>query len=743
MPNINETIEEVEKLNPELARQIRHFVKNHTYGLVFEHNLPEAVRLYTKIPVEKDIVNILPERGQQEKEENKIPWIVKGISDGKALIEHCDEQKIVQVEDIVTVVSYKDTIYPGLKEIDRIERGDKDDPYHMVINAENYHALEALNYCYAGKVDCIYIDPPYNGEQTDWKYNNDFVSPDDKYKHSKWLAFMERRLIIAKQLLNLKNSILIVTIDEKEYSRLGLLLCQMFPEANIQMISSVINPKGNARFGFSRSDEYIYVVMFGNCFPERLPLNNEWLSSANASETIKRINNKKIEPGWTSMMRRGTGPLRINHPTLYYPIYVNPKSKTIAKIGEQIPFGKDRAEEIEGLIQVLPIRENGQQGRWQVGNKELKNRIKQGRVRLGRPTEYGYVINYLPDGEWNDIQKGIYVIEGYAKDGSIIAYKNSEFEDNLRMPPTQWKLASHNASENGSSLLISILGEKRFSFPKSIYAVRDILKFFVNSKPNALIVDFFAGSGTTLHAVNLLNAEDGGHRRCICVTNNEVSEEEEKEFMKKGLRPNDDDWKKYGIAYYVTWPRTKCTIEGHDINNNPLKGNYGCDKEIFEEIEAEVINPETDKKLRSKVYKKSKKPMYPLLSGINKSDGFMTNAIFFELTYESAWPIRLDRAFNAIAPILWMQAGCRGEIINKIGKSFSTTDYYGVLFDYNQASKFCEKVQATPSIKHVYIVTDDQRRYSSLCRRLPGVEVHRLYETYLKTFEICGEGGLD
>ncbi len=89
------------------------------------------------------------------------------------------------------------------------------------------------------------------------------------------------------------------------------------------------------------------------------------------------------------------------------------------------------------------------------------------------------------------------------------------------------------------------------------------------------------------------------------------------------------------------------------------------------------------------------------------ADGFKANAIFCELTYESAWPIRLDRVFNAIAPILWMQTGCRGEIINKIGKSYSTTDYYGVLFDYNQAGKFCEKVQATPSIKHVYIVTTE------------------------------------
>ena len=113
------------------------------------------------------------------------------------------------------------------------------------------------------------------------------------------------------------------------------------------------------------------------------------------------------------------------------------------------------------------------------------------------------------------------------------------------------------------------------------------------------------------------------------------------------------------------------------------------------------------------------------------------------MTYESAWPIRLDNAFDAIAPILWMQAGCKGPIIRRIGKSYLTTDHYGVLFNYNQASKFCEKVKNTPSIKTVFVVTDDQRRYSNICRRIPENDVHRLYETYLRTFEIGGEGGLD
>ena len=142
------------------------------------------------------------------------------------------------------VAEFRDPIYPGLVSTGKVERGG-DKPFHTVINAENFHALQALLFTHRGKVDCIYIDPPYNTGAKDWKYNNDYVEGDDLYRHSKWLAFMERRLLLAKELLNPDDSVLIVTIDEKEYLRLGLLLEQIFPEARIQMVSSVIKPAGH------------------------------------------------------------------------------------------------------------------------------------------------------------------------------------------------------------------------------------------------------------------------------------------------------------------------------------------------------------------------------------------------------------------------------------------------------------------------------------------------------------------
>ncbi|WP_181974952.1 DNA methyltransferase [Clostridium sp. AF36-4] len=698
MANINETISEVAKLNSELARQIQKYVKDHSYGLVFEHNLPEAVRLYKKQPAIGDTVNILAPRGQKETEENSVPWCVKYIDNGIAYLEHDGEAKDVPLEDICVLVSYRDVIYPGLKEIDRIGRGNPEDPYHMVINSENYHALEALTYAYAGKVDCIYIDPPYNTGAKDWKYNNDYVGQDDQYRHSKWLAFMERRLKLAKQLLNPKDSVLIVTIDEKEYARLGILLEQVFPEAKIQMVTCVISSQGSTRDGlFSRADEYIYFVFLGSA--EVVKSEDDMLNEGQ-SATKSQL--------WFQFVRTGKGNLRENSKNLFYPIFVNTDKGNIEKIGEPIPLGvpKESVNVPEGLDVIWPMTADGREARWRTGVEVANRRLAKGLLRLGKSSKkaIGYSVLTVNEGTEKRIESGEVEITGLNDDGSanLVERVNSQ----LRVAKTVWNKVSHNAGWHGSKLLSGMLLDRKFPYPKSLYAVADTLRTVVGNKPDALIIDFFAGSGTTLHAVNLLNAEDGGHRRAICVTNNEVSSDEAQKFTKQNLRQGDDDWEQFGIARYVTWPRTKCSIEGVDVNGKPLKGNY-------------------------------------IGSDMPMADGFKANAVFCELTYEAAWPIRLDNAFNAIAPILWMQAGCQGPIIRKIGKSYLTTDYYGVLFDYGQASKFCEKVKNTPTIKTVFVVTDDQRRYSNMCKRLPGIEVHRLYETFLRTFEICGEGGLD
>jgi adenine-specific DNA-methyltransferase len=200
-----------------------------------------------------------------------------------------DKQATASVDDIVVVAEFRDTIYPGLASTGKVSRGE-DKPWHTVINGENYHALRALTWTHRGKIDAIYIDPPYNSGARDWKYNNDYVEADDLYRHSKWLAMIERRLLVAKELLNPADSVLIASIDEKEYLRLGLLLEQTFVGAKIEMVSSVINPKGTGRTGdFARTNEFLFFVRLGNSTVQGMP-DDAAVGAEIGWETMRRRN---------------------------------------------------------------------------------------------------------------------------------------------------------------------------------------------------------------------------------------------------------------------------------------------------------------------------------------------------------------------------------------------------------------------------------------------------------------------
>ena len=210
-------------LGAELEREFRALANRRAFGLNFERHRPESVELPGRAIRRGSKVRILPERGETKKGDQRL-WRVLSIT-GKGLdrtarlkLLHSKEEEelTVREQDLVVVAEFHDYIYPGLVSTGKVTRGG-DKPFHTVINGENFHVLEALTFTHRGKIDAIYIDPPYNTRDKDWKYNNDYVNSDDLYKHSKWLAFMERRLLIARQLLNPADSVLIVTIDEKEY----------------------------------------------------------------------------------------------------------------------------------------------------------------------------------------------------------------------------------------------------------------------------------------------------------------------------------------------------------------------------------------------------------------------------------------------------------------------------------------------------------------------------------------------
>lgn len=684
----------------ELAADIRAFAKQREFGLVFEHNRPERMRLYGKPVSVGDTVQVMAPRGEKETDKNRVCWKVESMSDDVAKLASIDapgETFEAALEDLVTIAEYDEPIYAGLRETGRVERGG-DKPYQVVINGENYHALESLLFCYTGKVDCIYIDPPYNTGARDWKYNNDYVDGSDEYRHSKWLAMMERRLKLAKQLLNPTKSVLICTIDEKEYLRLGMLLEDVFSSARIQMVSININPAAVARANeFGRVDEYAFFVMQG-IGPERLKLSPEWITAKGRTHTghIR----------WDLLKRSGTRTQRKDSPGCFYPIYA--KDGVIQSIGEAIPLEMNR-EDVpvpDGLDAIWPIRQNGTEGNWQLQPKNLRVLWKQGFVKLGKAKGSAATVYYLKPGERQKIEKGIYTIVGRNSDGSVIT-SDAEGTEFASVPGTQWHIAAHDSTQYGSRLLQKILGDKRFTFPKSLYAVEDTIRFFVANNPSALIVDFFSGSGTTAHAIMRLNHQDGGQRRCICVTNNEVSDDESKVLRNRGCRRGDPEWEHLGICEYVTKPRIKSAITGLTPNGEPIKGDYKFVDEF---------------------------PM---------ADGFEENAVFYDLTYEDPRMVEFGESFDAVAPLLWLRAGARGSVIEREQKGFAVADTYAVLFTYAYANEFVEAVSLNPGIRYAFVVTDDEGRFASIAARLPGRDVVRLYESYLQSFKIAAEGAVN
>ena len=713
MSRLTELLAELRKQNAQLSEdleaEITAIAKQRSFGLVFERHQPEAVELPGLKPRKGSKVHVLPPRASKATQDQRL-WLVEGF-DGSdedrtaTLLELKSEEPEraeVPASDLVVVAEFTEVIYPGLIETGRVERGG-DKPYNTVINGENYHALEMLTYTHRHEVDAIYIDPPYNTGAKDWKYNNDYVEENDSYRHSKWLAFMERRLRVAKELLKPEDSVLVVTIDEKEYLRLGMLLEQVFPEAKIQMVSILINPKGVSRGAFRRADEYAYFVMLGNAQPQRLPLTKEWSPSPKVAAGLpeEESTNNEVgpgeEPGWTSMMRRGSAANRSDRPTMFYPIYADPSVPKIVEVGEPVPNGQHDAPPRQGLVTILPLRRDGREGRWQIGRAELLERIRQGRVRLGRKTSYGYVVNYLPDGEYAAALSDRFEVTGKAPDGSIVAARVESGDDD-RIAPTQWKVTAHNASEYGSTLLAKLLPSRSFPFPKSLYAVEDTLRFFVKDKPNATVIDFFAGSGTTAHAVMRLNRQDGGRRQCISITNNEVSADEQLKLRKQGLRAGEPEWEALGICDYITKPRIKAAITGLTPDGDQIKGDYK----------------------------------------FTMSEGFDENAAFFTLTYESPLAVKHNRAFRQIAPMLWMRAGAKGRIIIDLSeRGWDISEVYGVLERFDNSSDFLAALAESEGIQTVFLVTDDDAAYQMVCRDLPeGVAPVRLYSSYLLNFEI-------
>lgn len=393
------------------------------------------------------------------------------------------------------VVEKSKTQVPVLKEVikNRLEL-DEVYPNNLMIEGDNYLALSVLNYTHKKNIDLIYIDPPYNTGAKNWKYNNDYVDKDDEYRHSKWLSFMRHRLNLAKNLLK-DDGVLICAIDDNEQAHLGVLIEQLFPAHEQHAITIIHNPKGVQGTNFSYTHEYAIFVV---------PKNNKAIGDRSLSEDEIYVSNLR---NW------GNESERTDAKNCFYPIIL--KDKKIIGFGGVAPdkFHPKSANEKQknGSIYVWPIDEKGIERKWRYARQsvdEIKDILQ---IKESRGGVFQIMI---------------------AKDYGT--YK------------TVWTDKKYDASEYGTKLLREILPKCDFDFPKSLYTVYDCLFAVVGQRPHANVLDFFAGSGTTGHAVLEMNKIDGGKRKFILCTNNE-----------------NNNGGNGGIAESVCYPRIKAVIKGY------------------------------------------------------------------------------------------------------------------------------------------------------------------------------------
>ena len=539
-----------EALRADLRNQIARLEAKRSFGLVFEPHYPERARLPEHL-LRPGVIAALRDDPRSPGFEVRA---VRGRHATVRQVQHPDgsplsEREVteavaerVPVNSLVVLAGFGDPIFPGFRHLGSVPRGGNK-PAHVVLKGENHHVLEALQFTHAGKIDCIYIDPPYNGGARDWKYDNHYVDVNDAYRHSKWLAFLERRLVLAKRLLNPANSVLIVSIDEKEYLRLGLLLEQTFVGSKVQMATSVISAKGTSRAReLSRVSEHIFFVLIGSAAIGRWKTN---MLDGEGNET----------PGapvkWLQLRRREPSSSRVSRPNQFYPIFINVADGSLHAIGDSLDSDTDRATVPvpQGTVALWPLAGDGREMVWGCIPEELRCRHKRGyvRVRNWKPRSQTASVQYLQSGTIDGIESGRITLIGRDRDGAVVAV----YADDTRgaTPKTVWNLRSHNAETYGTRMLSALVPGRRFDYPKSLYAVEDTIRFFVKDRPSAVVLDFFGGSGTTTHAVARLNRQDGGRRQAIVVTNNEVSASEAQLLRKQRLRPGDPEWEQLGIQF--------------------------------------------------------------------------------------------------------------------------------------------------------------------------------------------------
>ena len=395
---------------------------------------------------------------------------------------------------------------PGVTEVaeKRIENA-LGEPTNIIIEGDNYHALSVLNYTHAGKIDVIYIDPPYNTGNKDFIYNDCYVDKEDTFRHSKWLSFMEKRLRLAKSLLA-DDGVIFISIDDNEQVNLRLLCDAIFGDDNF-LACLVVNsaPAGTqSATDFAIQHSYCLVYRKSKAYSVNFIKLSDDEVEKKYSFGEDELGKYYIERIW----KRGIGGRMEDVPSLHFPVWYNPETNQIV-IDEEI----DSCDSTK-FVKIIPYQTVGVLGRWTWSREKMR-------------AERDHLIVTKIAGEWK-LHKKVYANDDKGKTPySIIGSKIGR-------------------TELGSLEIKNIFNEKVFDYPKYSGFIKYLVSLHEDS--GGVILDFFAGSGTTGQAVMELNKEDGGHRQFILVTNNEAN--------------GQADAGTEGIAEKVTYPRIKTVITG-------------------------------------------------------------------------------------------------------------------------------------------------------------------------------------
>lgn len=403
--------------------------------------------------------------------------------------------------------------------------------YNFILEGDNLHSLRLLEKTHKGKIDVIYIDPPYNTGNKDFVYDDVYVDDLDGFKHSKWISFMSERLKIARNLLT-NSGVIAISIGYQEVHNLVVLCQEMFDTKQVTCVT-VQTSGGKPNGGFNYVQEYLVFIAPRDFEPNTMNFTGGIERSPFEGLTLSTFT-------------------KVTRPNQTYPIFIDKKTMNIVGVGktlaerindgsytgelEAFPFNYDEAP--DGTVALWPISSKGAECVWRLIPSRLRRDWDKGYIKVSKnkskinPNEFS--VQYLPEGVIQKVESGELEVIGKEPNAPTLVFgKNKTVGSEI---PTIWAEKDFYTTK-GTSGLKDILGEKRFSYPKPLELITEILRAI--SKENSIVLDFFAGSGTTGHAVIELNAEQHSNRRFILCTNNEGN-----------------------ICKSVTYPRIKTVITG-------------------------------------------------------------------------------------------------------------------------------------------------------------------------------------